>query len=501
MMKKKVETKEKGITLVALVVTIVVLLILAGITINYVMGDNSVFSKAQQAKLEYQIAQAREKLEITFGNAQILKHTDTKYNQDDYLDDLMKSEISNIKIKDDIVIVDDFAFEIDRSVPKIGQYLGKEEDLVFPEINATVTLAENNKAATIHIIAKEDTNGISKIEVIQGGCVLETYECENSKEEITKDFIAKQNGVYTIKVYAGLTASEKVIVDGIIASVEYSPNGDENYKKEHQVKVTVKETEEKVKSIKCQWLNTTVEPTSDTFTESCENGETLTKNGVTGSYYLWTLLETENGNTRIERSEAFYFDNQGPTVTLTSIPVSATSFTLTATANDAHSGLKECKFYVNGELKSTEDISSGTASYTATEMNTGNTSCYVIVIDNLGNEAKQTVIGKTKIYSWYRYTTIDKYSVEKTLQEKGREEILLGGTNSIIYTTGEPKPSATADGKMVKPSWNKDTNCDKHNGHWIRMNGVEDSKYGWFTALHVTSSRYLGIVIWRTDVL
>ena len=39
-----------GITLVALVVTIVVLLILAGITITYVMGDNSIFKKAQEAK-------------------------------------------------------------------------------------------------------------------------------------------------------------------------------------------------------------------------------------------------------------------------------------------------------------------------------------------------------------------------------------------------------------------------------------------------------------------
>ncbi len=40
----------RGITLVALVVTIVVLLILAGITISYIMGDNSVFKKASDAK-------------------------------------------------------------------------------------------------------------------------------------------------------------------------------------------------------------------------------------------------------------------------------------------------------------------------------------------------------------------------------------------------------------------------------------------------------------------
>lgn len=44
-----------GITLIALVVTIVVLLILAGITITYVLADDGLFGKAQEA------AEAQEK--------------------------------------------------------------------------------------------------------------------------------------------------------------------------------------------------------------------------------------------------------------------------------------------------------------------------------------------------------------------------------------------------------------------------------------------------------
>ena len=42
--------KEKGITLVALVVTIVVLLILAGISLNLVLGENGIITKAQEAR-------------------------------------------------------------------------------------------------------------------------------------------------------------------------------------------------------------------------------------------------------------------------------------------------------------------------------------------------------------------------------------------------------------------------------------------------------------------
>ena len=42
--------KNKGITLVALVVTIVVLLILAGVSINLVLGDNGIITKAKEAE-------------------------------------------------------------------------------------------------------------------------------------------------------------------------------------------------------------------------------------------------------------------------------------------------------------------------------------------------------------------------------------------------------------------------------------------------------------------
>ena len=42
--------QEDAITLVALVVTIVILLILVGITITYIMGEDSIFIKANQAK-------------------------------------------------------------------------------------------------------------------------------------------------------------------------------------------------------------------------------------------------------------------------------------------------------------------------------------------------------------------------------------------------------------------------------------------------------------------
>jgi type II secretory pathway pseudopilin PulG len=46
----KNEKKERGITLIALIVTVIILLILAGVTLFYVLGDNGIIKVAQDAK-------------------------------------------------------------------------------------------------------------------------------------------------------------------------------------------------------------------------------------------------------------------------------------------------------------------------------------------------------------------------------------------------------------------------------------------------------------------
>lgn len=56
----KSKNMEKGITLVALVVTIVILLILAGITLNLVLSDDGIFGKAQEAKNKWEEAEQNE---------------------------------------------------------------------------------------------------------------------------------------------------------------------------------------------------------------------------------------------------------------------------------------------------------------------------------------------------------------------------------------------------------------------------------------------------------
>ena len=60
MKEKQNEKKSKGITLISLVVTIIVLLILAGVSIAMLTGDNGILSQANKAKKETEDAQAAE---------------------------------------------------------------------------------------------------------------------------------------------------------------------------------------------------------------------------------------------------------------------------------------------------------------------------------------------------------------------------------------------------------------------------------------------------------
>ena len=55
--------REKGITLIALVITIIVLLILAGIALNTIVGENGIFNTSTIAVEEYKKSQVKEKIE------------------------------------------------------------------------------------------------------------------------------------------------------------------------------------------------------------------------------------------------------------------------------------------------------------------------------------------------------------------------------------------------------------------------------------------------------
>ena len=135
--------KERGITLIALVVTIIVLLILAGITIGALTGDNGIINKAKKAKEETEIAQWEEKIDAAIIDVE-KKHRNPTI--DDVIDELIKDEIIEDESK-----VDRTTGAITTKEPvhtiegKLDDYLGKEEpsEPVVAEHTVTYNYSEN----------------------------------------------------------------------------------------------------------------------------------------------------------------------------------------------------------------------------------------------------------------------------------------------------------------------------------------------------------------------
>ncbi|MCI8636495.1 MAG: hypothetical protein HFJ36_01310 [Clostridia bacterium] len=102
---------EKAITLIALVITIIILLILAGISIATLTGENGMLTKAEISKEETQISSYKEQLEIIWNGVNI-----EKYEANVTQEELMKKckdkiekdsnfENAKVEIIDDIIEV------------------------------------------------------------------------------------------------------------------------------------------------------------------------------------------------------------------------------------------------------------------------------------------------------------------------------------------------------------------------------------------------------------
>ena len=77
----------KGITLIALIITIIIMLILSGVTIALLTGDNGILSKANLAKQRTELANAEEKLKLAIAGS---------YNRKgDIENDLLKSNLDS----------------------------------------------------------------------------------------------------------------------------------------------------------------------------------------------------------------------------------------------------------------------------------------------------------------------------------------------------------------------------------------------------------------------
>ena len=69
--------ENKGVTLVALVITIIVLLILAGVTLSMVMGESGIFGKANKASVNTNLSSAKDAIRLAVLEVSSEQYSDT----------------------------------------------------------------------------------------------------------------------------------------------------------------------------------------------------------------------------------------------------------------------------------------------------------------------------------------------------------------------------------------------------------------------------------------
>ena len=192
-----------AITLIALIITIIVLLILTGVTLNMVMGENGIFGKANNAKSKTEVAQYEEELCMCILELQ----TDSATNGTTFNMETIKNKLVE-KVKE-LENTDDMEFPTEESETRLeGTYKGYEfyiDDKYVAHIgdkstgiSLTTSLeptgwTQGPVTATITI---KSNNGLKKI-VPQG----ENEITLNGEKEytITKSDIA-ENTIFTYEV-------------------------------------------------------------------------------------------------------------------------------------------------------------------------------------------------------------------------------------------------------------------------------------------------------------
>lgn len=155
--KKKINIKnKKGITLIALVITIIVLLILAGVSIAMLTGENGILTQASKAKREQEYSSVVEGIKLAVNEYITEKETGEttqsfidwlKAEEREYINDANEIQVSNL---------------LGQSL-STGKGSGQKDVYKLEEVTETAKLASTEKVAAMEV----ETN--KKYEVVYYG--------------------------------------------------------------------------------------------------------------------------------------------------------------------------------------------------------------------------------------------------------------------------------------------------------------------------------------------
>ena len=393
--------KQRGITLLALVITVIIIIILATVAINFLFGENGLITRTQQAAQMSDIENVREKLEMAKGTAVI----DGKgyIDPDHYFDIIYEEGIIGDR-ENDVTDNGNGTYEITTT----EGYIFIITLLPTPEEAKDIDIEYSGTSEGPRIVSiKADgtTNSISiEVEARNAERATYTYEYSISGEEKWQEAEQSKNNTCTIN---NLTEGETYDIRVTVTTNDGSVT--------RKTSVHLGELPEGTITFKSEWVGDgTARVTINTSAEGYrlqyqinaieENGWIDIDNGVTVSnltYPSTVYARIFDGTNGSEEASETLEDKTAPQVTVESNGTTSNSVSVSATSTDAQSGMKESPTYtysikVTGQADSTYTTPStadaiASNSYTFTGLTQGTN--YTVRVQVNGDKADNVGTG------------------------------------------------------------------------------------------------------------
>ena len=350
--------RERGISLIALIITIIILVILAGIGISSLTGENGIIKNSQNSKLQTEIAAGKEKLQLLYTEQFTEEFVQNNGNNIELGDYLNYIEEQGIPTKEEdgksYAEVDGKIYEISEEQEHIKIDYVEEGEITEPRIEQIIVVEKT--ASTIEI----------KVEALrmEGG----TYyyyigTSENSLEEKGSnqegEYIFEESGQaekYYIKVIAeskdGKQAEKTIEVE-----MEKVPEAKGNIDYE----ITWEDGEATVT------LSTKTKYNIEVSRDNIAYTQIRTVSGLENGEYIYARLT--NGEISGEEIKIDIIDSTKPEIQINVEETTTKEIRITAIATDEESGIKgkPYKYYISEStdgFKETADGQNETGSYT-----------------------------------------------------------------------------------------------------------------------------------------
>ncbi len=208
--------QNKGITLIALVISIIILIILAAISINLALGDDGIIQQALRGKKDYTEAELKTELEMKIVELQ----TDKIVNNEEFTrEDLY-----------DLVEIKAIVYSV--GVPAVGEY--KDYNFSIDE-NYEVTIGTKVVGEKPSIILTKSTDDVIDslsirvvVTISEGSIVSITKPDGETTEQTEFDYTVTENGIY--RFMAEGSTGRRVIEEIEISNIKASdPQIESNY--------------------------------------------------------------------------------------------------------------------------------------------------------------------------------------------------------------------------------------------------------------------------------